>query len=192
MASTITTAYQSAHPFYAWQVWYDIAGYQMIKHYRSAIMRKLIKTFPGLPEDAGIYKLPDGSTSFFNCGPHTELTDPELLPDFEGFFEVSNPETGEIRFIHSDPFYRTLKNALLSAGTDINDIKTEDQLMHTLSNEGQGGHISHFIQQKWINRKPTTLQQSMARALIIDDWDLYWELKKILQRREASGLTRVK
>ena len=155
-------------------------------------MRRLIKTFPGFPDGAGIYELDDGSTKFYNCAPGKECVDPSALPDFEGFFEVTNVTTGEIVFVETDPFYKTLKNALNSAGANINDIKTKDQLMHTLSQDGLGAHITYYIQQKWQNRTPTTLRKAMSRALFINDMELYKKLKAKLERRETIGLTRVK
>lgn len=155
-------------------------------------MRKLIKTFPGLPEGAGIYELDDGTTQFFNCAPGGKLPDPESLPDYEGFYEVTNVTTGEIVFIETDPFYKTLKNALMSAGASIGDIKTESQLVHTLSRKGFGEHIGYYIRQKWQNRTPKTLHEAIAKAIFSDNEDLYQKLTKKLNAREMIGLTRIK
>lgn len=155
-------------------------------------MRKLIKTFPGLPEGAGIYELENGSTQFFNCAPGTECVDPDALPDFEGFFEVTNVTTGEIVFVETDPFYKTLKNALMSAGVSIEAIKTEDQLMHTLSRKGHGEHINYYIRQKWQNRTPKTLDQAIAKAIFTNNDEHYQELMEKRNAREKIGLTRVK
>lgn len=155
-------------------------------------MRKLVKTFPGLPEGAGIYELSDGRTQFFNCGPGGKLPDPESLPDFEGFFQVTNVTTGEIAFVETDPFYKTLKNALMSAGSSIDNIKTEDQLIHTLSRKGYGEHISFYIRQKWQNRTPKTLDQAIAKAIFSNNDEQYQALIEKRNAREKIGLTRIK
>jgi len=153
--------------------------------------RKLIETFPGLPEGAGIYELPDGSTKFFNCAPGTVLADPDALPDFEGFFEVVNDTTGEIRFIESDSFYKTLKQALMAAGSSIERIKTYEQLMYALSSKGFGQQITRLIKEKWRNRTPTTTQQAMSRAAILGDTEEAAKQRKKLERRRSVGLKSV-
>lgn len=154
--------------------------------------RKLIKTFNGLPEGAGIYEMPDGSQRFFNCAPGQPAAEPEDMPCYETFYEITNPDTGEIRFIEPDPFYTTLKQALMAAGKDIQDITTEAQLDHVLSVDGYGNHIKTLIEQKWLNRTPKTTRGALTRAIILGHHDEAQQLRDILDRRERLGIRAVK
>jgi len=72
-------------------------------------MRRLIKTFPGLPLGAGIYELEDGTQKFFNCVPNGPLPNPEDLVDFDYPYTVTDSKTGQISFNKEDPYYHRLK-----------------------------------------------------------------------------------
>jgi hypothetical protein len=154
--------------------------------------RRLIETFPGLPPGAGIYELEDGSHAFFNCAPGGPLPDPEELVDFDPFYQVVDPDNSRIQFDINHAFYKTLKNALLSAGKDIDSIATEEELYDTISIRGLGYAIQIYIEAKWRNRKPKTLQQALTKAIILNDITLAQEIRAKIKKRNSIGLRRIK
>ena len=51
--------------------------------------RRLIQTFPGLPEGAGIYEMSNGSKRFFNCAPGRPS---QMMPDYEAILKAESKQ----------------------------------------------------------------------------------------------------
>lgn len=124
----------------------------------------VITNFPDLPEE---HKIP--------------------RQENEAHYEVVNKETGEIRFIKSEPFYRTLKHALMTAGVDIDSIRTErehDDIVY----HRYGDHVDAFITARAIAMKHKSLERAALAAILEGNHAEAHRLLEKLERRKAAGL----
>ena len=140
--------------------------------------RILIESFPGLPEGAGIYRLPDGTERFFNCAPGQS---PQACSGPETYYRIIDPTSGAIEFVIHDPEYRWLKNGLKLAGVDIQSIKTETQLDGLLSTQVLGTFLGDLRRTQILNRPARSLNDRYMRALAAGDID---ELNRLSARKK--------
>lgn len=113
--------------------------------------------------------------------------DPTLLPP-DTYYEIINPATGEIRFNKDDPEYRVLKQALMTAGFDIDTIQTEDELNDVLGPSRYGHHISVFRAARRAAKAKTSLEWALLHAVATGNLREADRLRKKLKRRNALGL----
>jgi hypothetical protein len=105
----------------------------------------------------------------------------------EAHYEVIDKESGEIRFIKDEPFYRTLKHALMTAGFDIDSIRTErehDDIVY----RRYGDHVEAFITARAIAMKHKSLERAILAAILQGDHAEAQRLLEKLERRKAAGL----
>lgn len=141
--------------------------------------RKLVKTFPGLPEGAGIYD--DGV--FYNCaaGKPSQI----IHHDEDRFYSVVD---NELVFDFSHPHFNNVKNGLNLAGIDIYNIESADELEKLMSFDIYGEHIAKYIQTKRKARRPRTTFQKMLQACDIGDLNETDRLSELLKKRSVLGL----
>ena len=83
--------------------------------------RQLVKTFPGLPEGAGIYD--DGQ--FYNCAPGQPA---QAIPYDDEMFYHADPETGDIVIDPEGPGYQSVRGGFALAGVDMQSIHTIEEM----------------------------------------------------------------
>jgi len=103
--------------------------------------RKLVKTYQGMPEGAGIYD--DGK--FYNCAPD-QAPQEILYMDDECYLE--DIETGKIAFKKDHPNYLSTKAGMLLAGADIDLITTKDEFERAISIAEYGEYILEYLMTK--------------------------------------------
>jgi hypothetical protein len=106
----------------------------------------------------------------------------------ETHYEVINPETGEIRFIKDDPFYHTLKQALMTAGVDIDAVKTEAELNDLLHPARYGNHVVMFLHARHAALAKKSVVHAALHASEIGNYAEAERLMAILRRRRELGL----
>lgn len=157
-----------------------------MKEIKETKERKLIKTFPGLPEGAGIYEHEDGSQCFYNCAPgqppqaiHHEVPPP--------YYSVN--ADGSLTFDKAHHRYQYIKAALKGVGIDLDEVKSEEELEHFTSAKGYGAVIYEYLRQQDIQRKPKTLMDKINRAIALHEFEEADRLIDLLERKNELGLT---
>lgn len=143
--------------------------------------RKLVKTYPGLPEGAGIYD--DGK--FYNCAPDEEA---QIIPHEDDRYYSVNPSTGELIFHKHHPDYISTMGGLLLAGIEIEQIRTEEELKDLTSTRRYGSYIYEFITQKRVNRTPKNIHQKQTRAFELGNKKEAARLQRIIERSQSLGM----
>ena len=141
--------------------------------------RKLIKTFPGLPEGAGIYD--DGQ--FYNCAPGQASQ--AINHDNDVFYSVIDDQ---VIFDTDHPQYKNVKCGLSMVGIDIYKILSVDELEYLMSSDMYGESIVSYIRLKQQSRTPRTSFQKMLQARHKGDLEEADRLAELLKKRSALGL----